>query len=136
MKLCARLLLLVFCATIVAACSQQKKTPERYNRKIYLTEEDYLEDLSAEAVKERREAPGAAESDYIFNIQPQISDKVYFFDEQRQPKVPGKPMDKEYKQEKRLWTKPRRFTPAEYYGMQGGGSSSSTEESYSSSEYY
>jgi len=130
--------IIFLCTIIVAACSENISESERTHRKIYLTEEDYLEDLTAEAVKERREAPAQVESDYIFNIQPLVEDNVYFFDERQQPKIPGQPSAKDYKHEKRLWTKPRRYTPDEYYGLQGGssGSSSSYEESSSSSEYY
>ena len=139
MKLITKLLILFVCVSALAACSTEAQKREKYNRKIYLTEEDYLEDLSAEAVKERREAPPVAESEYIFNVQPATQENVYFFDERQQPKVPGQPVASDYKKEKRLWTKPRRFTPDEYYGMQGSSEepskSSSSEESYSYESY-
>ena len=140
MKTITKLLLLVLCISVFSACSTNAQKKEKYNRKIYLTEEDYLEDLSEQAVKERREAPPAVESEYIFNAQPTTQETVYFFDERQQPKVPGQPAAKDYKKEKRLWTKPRRFTPEEYYGMQEGGgnsgsSSSSEETSYDSYGY-
>ena len=94
-----------------------------------LNNKDYLEDLTTEAAKERREAPPATESEYVFNTIAETDKGVYFFDERQQPKVPGQPADSEYKKEKRLWKKPKRYTPEQYYGMQGdGGSSSSTSE--------
>ncbi len=139
MKTFFRLLSICLCVGAVAACTSHTREDEFSRRKIYLTQEDYLEDLTEEAAKERREAPGAEESDYIFNVRPLVSDNVYFFDERQQPKVPGQPAVTEYKKEKRLWTKPRRYAPDEYYGSQedssSGGKSSSSEESYSSAYY-
>lgn len=130
MKHIARLMLFLFCAGILTACASEQKEDPRYNRKIYLTEEDYLEDLTTEAAKERREAPPAPESEYVFNTIAETDKGVYFFDERQQPKVPGQPADSEYKKEKRLWKKPKRYSPDQYYGMQGdgGGSSSASEE--------
>ena len=133
MKIFVKLLVLCLLVGMVSACNTNKQKQEKYNRKIYLTEEDYLEDLTAEAAKERREAPAQVESGYIFNVQPYVSDNVYFFNQRQEPKVPGEPFADEYKNEKRLWVKPRRYTPDEYYGMQGSSSSSSEE---SSSAYY
>ena len=143
MKMFFRLLSICLCVGAMAACTSNTREEEFSRRKIYLTQEDYLEDLTEEAAKERREAPGAEESDYIFNVRPLVSDNVYFFDERQQPKVPGQPAVSEYKKEKRLWTKPRRYAPDEYYGPEessssSGGkksSSSSYEESYSSAYY-
>ena len=101
--------------------------------KIYLTEEDYLEDLSAQAAQERRETQPVVESEYIFNAVPETEKAVYFFDERQRPKVPGQPNAADYKREKRLWNKPKRYSPDEYYGMQGAAdtteSSSYSEES-------
>ena len=48
---------------------------------------------------------------------------IYFFDKHQQPKVPGEYTANDYKSEKRLWKKPKRYTPEQYYGMQGGGGS-------------
>lgn len=135
MKTITKVLILLLCFGMLAACNTNKKKQEKYNRKIYLTQEDYLEDLSQEAATERREAPATAESNYIFNAQPEPQKEIYFFDERQQPKVPGQPNASDYKKEKRLWTKPRRYSPDEYYGMQGSGdesSSSSEESSYNS----
>ncbi len=133
MKTITQLTLFLLCAGILAACVAIPEEDPRYDRKIYLTEEDYLEDLSAQALPERREAPVTAESEYIFNTMPETDKNVYFFDERQQPKVPGKPADSEYKKEKRLWEKPKRYTPEQYYGMQGGEESSSS--SYSETQY-
>ena len=140
MKTIVKISALLLCAGMLWACNTNKQKQEKYNRKIYLTQEDYLEDLSKEAVKERRETPPAVESEYIFNVQPETQENIYFFDERQQPKVPGQPSASDYKKEKRLWTKPRRYTPEEYYGMQGGGEASggsnTTEEaSYDSYQY-
>ena len=130
MKTFAKIMALLLCVSVLGACNTNEKKKEKYNRKIYLTEEDYMEDLTAQAVKERRETQPVVESEYLFNVQPETQDNVYFFDERQCPKVPGQPSDADYKKEKRLWTKPRRYTPDEYYGMQGSGSNggSSTEE--------
>ena len=129
MKTITKWMAFLLCAGVLTACASEQKEDPRYNRKIYLTEEDYLEDLTTEAAKERREAPPATESEYVFNTIAETDKGVYFFDERQQPKVPGQPADSEYKKEKRLWQKPKRYTPEQYYGMQGdGGNSSSTSE--------
>ena len=133
MKVFTKLVLCLFCAGVLAACASEQKEDTPNNRKIYLTEEDYMEDLSAQAAQERREAPPAAESEYIFNAVPETEKNVYFYDERQQPKVPGQPSDSDYKKEKRLWEKPKRYTPEQYYGMQEGsnaGGSSSRETEY------
>lgn len=128
MKTLTKILILFLSAGFLAACSSTSKQDEYNRRKIYLTEEDYLEDIGAEAAKERREAQPLVESDYIFNTVPETDKAVYFFDERQRPKVPGQPSDADYKREKRLWTKPKRYTPEQYYGMQGDSSSGSSEE--------
>lgn len=115
MKKIAIILGCMLCAGLFAACNNNKKEPER---KIYLTREDYLQDLNREAQTERREAAPNKESNYVFNMVPETEPNIYFFNERLQPKVPDQPDDSEYKNEKRLWQKPRRYTPDEYYGMQ------------------
>ncbi len=135
MKTIAKCLILLLAVSFITACNTNAKKKEKYNRKIYLTEEDYLEDLGQEAVKERRETPPVVESEYIFNAVPETDKAVYFFDERQQPKVPGQPSDTDYKREKRLWTKPKRYTPEEYYGMQGPAETESSSSSYESSSY-
>jgi hypothetical protein len=126
-------------ATFVAACASQPKQEEseRYAKKIYLTKEDYMEDLGNTASQERRDLPPNAESKYIFNVVPQQTEDVtvYFFDQHQQPKVPGEYTANDYKGEKRLWKKPRRYTPEEYYGMQGGDNSSGGNSYEESSSY-
>ncbi len=112
----------------VAACKSsdtREINGERYAKKIYLTKEDYMEDLQETVGKDRRELQPNRESDYIFNVVPQVTEdtNVYFFDKRQQPKVPGTYTAQDYKHEKRLWNKPKRFTPEQYYGMQGGGGS-------------
>ena len=126
--------LLVICAVsglLTACASKQKQEPgERYAKKIYLTKEDYLEDLGNVAQTERREVPATAESKYIFNVAPDTETNVYFFDRRQQPKVPGEYTAADYKGEKRLWTKPKRFTHEQYYGMQGSSSDNESSSSY------
>lgn len=134
MKTLSKLLVFLLCAGVLAACNTNEKKKEKYNRKIYLTEEDYMADLSKDAVKERRETPPNVESEYIFNVGPEEEKTIYFFDERQQPKVPGQPSDADYKKEKRLWAKPKRYTPEEYYGLQGGADAGGATEDTSSSE--
>ncbi len=122
----------------LAACSSansKDQDSQRYQRKIYLTEEDYLEDLDRQAFQERREAKPSIESNYIFDVQPDTQKNVYFFDERTQPKVPGVPSERDYRTTKRLWEKPRRYSPDQYYGYQSGSAEvdSGTTSDYSSS---
>ncbi len=139
MKTFSLLLAFVLCAGFLTACNTNEKRKEKYNRKIYLTEEDYMEDLSKDAVRERRETPPNVESEYIFNVGPEEQRNIYFFDERQQPKVPGQPSEADYKKEKRLWKKPKRYTPEQYYGMQGtadaAAEDTSSETSYSGYDY-
>ena len=121
MKTISKILVFLLCAGVLAACNTNAKKKEKYNRKIYLTEQDYLDDLAPAAELERRETAPAVESEYIFNVGPEEKKTIYFFDDRQQPKVPGEPSEADYKKEKRLWQKPKRYTPEEYYGMQGQG---------------
>ena len=108
MKTLFKLTVFLLCAGLLAACASNQRKAQ-YNRKIYLTEEDYLADLSPEAQKARREAPPVVESEYIFNLEPSPDEKnIYFYDDRQQPQVPGVPNDGAYKKEKRLWQKPKR----------------------------
>ena len=131
-----RIFLITLCglAGLLGACNSSLNTQEdseRYAKKIYLTKEDYMEDLGNAASAERRDLQPNVESKYIFNVTPQNTDDptVYFFDKHQQPKVPGEYTANDYKNEKRLWTKPKRYTPEQYYGMQGSGGSSSEDDS-------
>ena len=63
--------LFVFIAAVsfLAACKSNNNRQigsERYAKKIYLTKEDYLEDLKQTA--QRRELQPNKESEYIFNV--------------------------------------------------------------------
>ena len=120
MKLMARITCLLVCLGLLAACSGTRKNKdEQYSRrKIYLTEEDYAEEIG-DLQEQRRETQPLVESDYIFNAIPQTDPAVYFFDDRQQPKIPGEPSEADYKREKRLWKKPKRYTPEQYYGLQG-----------------
>lgn len=123
------IVLTAFCFSF-AACSSNKKTEPYQRKKIYLTEQDYLDDLGEQAYQERREAKPNTESDYIFELQPETQKNVYFFDDRTRPMVPGEPGEREYKKTKRLWEKPRRYSPDQYYANQpvndANGSSDNT----------
>ena len=127
MKKLAVLSIFVVAVSFLAACKSNTReiNGERYAKKIYLTKEDYMEDLKDSAAKDRRELQPNRESDYIFNVVPQVTEdtNVYFFNKRQEPKVPGEYSAQDYKSEKRLWKKPKRYTPEQYYGMQGGGGS-------------
>ncbi len=129
-------LLIALCALVglLGGCKSsdtKEINGERYAKKIYLTKEDYMEDLGNVAELDRRELPPNVESEYIFNVVPQNTEdtNIYFFDKHQQPKVPGEYTANDYKNEKRLWVKPKRYTPEQYYGMQGSDNSSE-ESSY------
>lgn len=120
---------------LLGACQSSLDTQEdseRYAKKIYLTKEDYMEDLGNAANQERRDLSPNVESKYIFNVTPQQTEDVtvYFFDKHQQPKVPGEYTANDYKNEKRLWKKPKRYTPEQYYGMQGDNNSSENNSGY------
>lgn len=121
---------------VMAGCSNSNQKRERSAKKIYLTKEDYMEDLKPGAEWDRRELQPNKESKYIFNVVPK-TDKdaaTYFFDKRQNPKVPGEYTAQEYKNEKRLWKKPKRYSPEQYYGMQDGADTANpatdSEESY------
>ena len=138
MKLTLRLTVLLACVLGLAACqsSSRKQDDEgrTYQRKIYLTEQDYLDDLSDKAQAERREAKPNVESDYIFDLQPQTEKHVYFFDDRSRPMVPDQASERDYKNTKRLWKKPKRYSPEEYYSGQPAPAESAPASS--SSNYY
>lgn len=132
------IVLAAFCCAF-AACASNKKTEPYQRKKIYLTEQDYLDDLGEQAYQERREAKPNTESDYIFELQPETQKNVYFFDDRTRPMVPGEPGEREYKKTKRLWEKPRRYSPEQYYANQpagGTGGSSDNPAEYPSSDDY
>lgn len=128
MKKYACLLSVLMVVSFLGACKSsdtQTVNGQRVAKKIYLTKEDYMEDLANAAQTDRREVQPNTESNYIFNTVPQVSEdpSIYFFDKHQRPKVPGEYSAQDYKNEKRLWRKPKRYTPEEYYGMQEGSSS-------------
>ena len=117
----------------IGACKSgdtQTVNGQRVAKKIYLTKEDYMEDLNHAAQIDRREAQPNTESNYLFNTVPHANadPNIYFFDKRQQPKVPGEYSPQDYKNEKRLWTKPKRYSPDEYYGMQGGQETNASEQ--------
>ena len=136
MKTLFKLTVFLLCAGLLAACTSNQRKAQ-YNRNIYLTEEDYLADLSPEAQKSRREAPPVVESEYIFNLEPAPDEKnIYFYDDRQQPQVPGVPNDGDYKKEKRLWQKPKRYSPEQYYGMAAPAEEAAPMEDVGADEYY
>lgn len=143
MKFTLQFTILLICTLGLAAChasnTKQDSYDDRpYQRKIYLTEQDYLDDLSAKTQAERREAKPNVESDYIFDLQPETEKHVYFFDDRTRPLVPDQASERDYKKTKRLWTKPKRYSPEEYYNNQPAPtaeSSTSNSSSYYNDEY-
>lgn len=140
MKNTIRLFVLAVLGLGLAACAgnqtQEGKNQPPYQRKIYLTEQDYLDDLDKQAHAERREAKPNTESDYIFEVQPETQKNVYFFDERTRPMVPGEPSERDYKKTKRLWEKPRRYSPEQYYANQPpAAATDSSSDSSSGSDY-
>ena len=138
MKQWIYLLVFTMSVGVLAACSKNTKEEEQpYQRKkIYLTEADYMEDLDKQAFAERRQAKPVIESNYIFELQPETEKHVYFFDERTRPMVPGEPGEHEYAKTKRLWEKPRRYSPDQYYGNQpAAADTSSSSSSYSDYGY-
>lgn len=126
MKTWSQVIALLLCVGLLSACTGNARKA-KYNRKIYLTEEDYLSDLAPQAERERREAPPVVESEYIFNLEPSQDQKnIYFYDDRQQPQVPGVPNDGDYKKEKRLWQKPKRYAPGEYGATAGAAEESSS----------
>lgn len=125
MKKLVALSIFIMAVSFMVACKSNTReiNGERYAKKIYLTKEDYMEDLKQTA--QRRELQPNKESDYIFNVVPQVTEdtNIYFFNKRQEPIVPGEYSAQDYKNEKRLWKKPKRYTPEQYYGMQSGGGS-------------
>lgn len=132
--------LAVLCGSLAACSSSNKKTDPYQRKKIYLTEQDYLDDLGEQAQLERREAKPNTESDYIFELMPETQKNVYFFDDRTRPMVPGEPGEREYKKTKRLWEKPRRYSPDQYYANQSAadadGGSSDAQADYGAMDDY
>ena len=120
----------------ISACSSNKKSEPVYRKKIYLTEQDYLDDLGEKPYMERRQAKPNPESNYVFNVQPETQKNVYFFDERVRPMIPGVPTERDYKNTKRLWQKPRRYAPEQYYGEGGSSGDAAAENSDDNSSYY
>ena len=60
---------------------------------------------------------------------------MYFFDERQRPMVPGQPSERDYKT-KRLWEKPRRYSPQEYYGNQPAEQATDSSSSYNETNDY
>ena len=63
-------------------------------------------EVALAAQKERRAQAPLVESNYIFQVMPDKG--VYSFDEYNQVWT-GAPQERDYKDEKRLWTKPKRY---------------------------
>lgn len=115
MKTFIRLFMLLAVAITFTACANKKDKEKLYHRKIYLTEQDYLNDIHPKPpMNDRREDKPVVESEYIFRVKPEK--EIYFFDYRNQPQIPGEPGEREYRDTKRLWNKPKRYSPQQYYG--------------------
>lgn len=114
MKILVKLTILLLCAGVLAACNSASKQKEKYHRKIYLTEQDYKEDLMPKPHEDRREAKPEIESEYLFRVKPEK--EIYFYDDRTRPLIPGEPNEREYKNTKRLHEKPKRYSPQAYHG--------------------
>ena len=84
-------------------------------------EADRAMEVAAQAQKERRAEAPLVESNYIFNVMPNKG--TYTFDEYDQV-VTDDPKTAEYKDNKRLWTKPKRIKP-DAYGQEPSAESTS-----------
>ena len=89
------------------------------------TAEDRAADVAYEAQAERRGEAPLVESNYIFKVQQNKG--VYSYDQHNQVWKDER-TSKEYKENKRLWEKPKKYAANTYYGE---SSSSSEEVSYS-----
>jgi hypothetical protein len=83
------------------------------------TAADRTAEVALAAQSERRAQPPLVESNYFFRIMPDKG--VYSYDEYNQVWTDA-PKDKDYKEEKRLWNKPKRHE-GDY---DGGGASGAT----------
>lgn len=90
-----------------------------------LSEEDRAAEVAAQAQAERRGEAPLLESNYIFKVKQNKG--VYSYDQHNQVWKDER-SSREYKENKRLWEKPKKYAAATYYGE---GSSSSEEYSYS-----
>lgn len=96
--------------------AQSSTTPyeEAANTSIFQSEVDRQRDIEIAAQKERRAETPLVESDYIFRVMPDKG--TYMFDEYNQV-ITDDPKTADYKEAKRLWKKPKRYTP-EVYGTE------------------
>jgi hypothetical protein len=87
----------------------------------FQTPEERARQVEIDSQRERRAQPPLVESDYIFRVKPEKS--VYSYDEHNEVWTDD-PKAKDYKETKRLWTKPKRYE-GDYVPSDGGGSGSS-----------
>ena len=89
------------------------------------TEADRAADVALEAQAERRGAAPLIESNYIFKVK---QDKgVYSYDQHNQVWT-DKRTEREYKETKRLWEKPKKYEASKYYGSESSEDASYVEE--------
>lgn len=108
-----KLLVVIFSLLLIVGCASSTHKEERIEtpETIYLAEDiDESEQSKLTEMEKTRSGP-VKESEYIFDIYSDEKISVYKFDEYNQPKIPGVPIEKEYKTDKRLWEKPERFKP-------------------------
>ena len=84
----------------------QRNPPDAdYDTRAFQTADERAADVALAAQAERRAQPPLVESDYIFQVIPHKN--VYSYDEYNRVWT-DEPKAKDYKEEKRLWTKPKR----------------------------
>lgn len=97
------------------AALEKEPVPEDYDSSApaegaFQSDVDRALDISAQAQRERRGAAPLVESDYIFKVMPDKG--TYSFDEYNQVWTDD-PKPADYKNTKRLWSKPKAFKPEE-----------------------
>ncbi len=108
-----KFLLIIFSLLLLIGCASSTYREERIETPeiIYLEEDIDESEKSRLTEMEKTKTGPVKESEYVFDIYSDEKTSVYKFDEYNQPKIPGVPIEKSYKAEKRLWEKPERFKP-------------------------
>ncbi|GHT40361.1 hypothetical protein FACS189437_05820 [Bacteroidia bacterium] len=100
-----KLLILFLPVFALCACYSSGSRPA-HGKPLYIKEGEYEEAVNSSAESERRAAAPIVESDYIFRIQPQNS---FYYDERSKPLEEPVIRASDYKNTKRLWTRPKRY---------------------------
>ena len=101
----------------------------------FQTPEERARQVEIDSQRERRAQPPLVESNYIFRVMPE-NKNVYSYDEYAQVWT-DEPKAKDYKEAKRLWTKPKRHEGDVITTSSPDTSSSSDpDDEYAYEEYY